>query len=65
MFQNNFQLKKIINFIENEGISNKLVITSINDITKLILLNEFYKTEKKIIFVTYDNNRALKFNHDL
>ena len=40
MFQNNFQLKKIINFIENKGISNKLVITSINDITKLILLNE-------------------------
>ena len=65
MFQNNSELKKIINFIKNENKYNKLTLTSINDITKLILLNEFFKTGKKIIFVTYDNNRVLKFNHDL
>ena len=65
MFQNNFKLEKIFNFIKSEKKFNKLILTSINDVTKVILLNEFFKLGKKIVFITNDNNRVLKFNHDL
>ena len=52
MFQNNFKLEKIFNFIKSEKKFNKLILTSINDVTKVILLNEFFKLGKKIVFIT-------------
>ena len=61
MFQNNFTLEKIFNFIKSEKKYNKLTLTSINDITKLILLNEFFKTGKKIIFVTWQISTGYRF----